>query len=204
MGNWSMFLSEGHAAAVIEREIIEGSAFVDAYVREWRLLGRLQFRMNYTSPVIIGLGVAGELVEQGPGTPRDATLKTIAVSDSHEDLLETESLAGRIWAIRATSRSGDPAIRVGRSAENDIVIPEYSLSRVHCCFKWGFGGQLTIYDLGSTNGTWIDHGRLNDKRGQKLKGEEELVLGRYRFRFLANKAFIDYVNGYSQSRSSAP
>jgi len=48
-----------------------------------------------------------------------------------------------------------PVIRIGRGAENEIVVDHTAISRVHARIE-GEAGTWRIVDLGSTNGTTVD------------------------------------------------
>jgi pSer/pThr/pTyr-binding forkhead associated (FHA) protein len=48
-----------------------------------------------------------------------------------------------------------PVILIGRGAENDLVVDESAVSRVHARVE-GEAGTWRIVDLGSTNGTGVD------------------------------------------------
>ncbi|MFG2196334.1 FtsK/SpoIIIE domain-containing protein [Streptomyces sp. NPDC048639] len=47
-------------------------------------------------------------------------------------------------------------IRIGRSAEADVPLDDPDVSRLHCAVTVADDGQVTIADLGSTNGTSLD------------------------------------------------
>lgn len=53
------------------------------------------------------------------------------------------------------ARVGFEPVRVGKSPENDFVINDDSVSRVHCEF-WRDGRGYWVRDLQSTNGTFVD------------------------------------------------
>lgn len=48
-----------------------------------------------------------------------------------------------------------PVVSVGRSKENDVVVDHGTVSRQHAMIKLE-EGQFRLYDLGSTNGTFVD------------------------------------------------
>jgi signal transduction histidine kinase len=53
-------------------------------------------------------------------------------------------------------------LTLGRSSESDIQIHDTMISRIHCRLEWD-DGRWYLYDLDSTNGTWMV-GRKVDKR----------------------------------------
>ncbi len=57
---------------------------------------------------------------------------------------------------------------VGRSHRCDLVVDERSVSRVHAMISWS-GGRLSVQDLNSSNGTYIN--------GDLLRGEADLYDG---------------------------
>ena len=50
-------------------------------------------------------------------------------------------------------------VQVGRIGENDIVLPDPNVSRVHARLVQR-GDSFSIIDLGSTNGVWVNEGRV--------------------------------------------
>jgi transcriptional regulator with GAF, ATPase, and Fis domain len=52
-------------------------------------------------------------------------------------------------------------VRVGKAPENDLVLSDESVSRQHCEISRVPGG-VRIRDLGSTNGTFVEHARITD------------------------------------------
>ena len=72
-------------------------------------------------------------------------------------------------SMRGTSFRLSPGSRViGRVESADIVIDDLQVSRRHAAVRLA-GGQVSLADMGSTNGTW-----LND---QRLCGVERLTDG---------------------------
>src|SRR5262245_42487598 len=54
----------------------------------------------------------------------------------------------------------DRAIVVGRHESADVRLEDAGLSRQHARFGVNEDGVVTVEDLGSTNGTWIDGRRV--------------------------------------------
>jgi hypothetical protein len=67
-------------------------------------------------------------------------------------------------------------VRLGRATDNDVVIDSEHISRYHAQLRWVESTWL-IYDLGSTNGTWVDDQRLRDRQARAVEVGKRLRLG---------------------------
>jgi hypothetical protein len=67
-------------------------------------------------------------------------------------------------------------IRIGRGADNDLVVRDVRVSRYHAAIEPNPNGWV-IRDLDSTNGTYVDGERIREVR---IDTEAELSLGGYR------------------------
>lgn len=65
--------------------------------------------------------------------------------------------------------SGAKVVRFGTYIDNDVVINDCAVSRNHVQISSNHEGRLTILDLQSTNGTYVN--------GQRIDGEAELHYG---------------------------
>ncbi|WP_369389581.1 FHA domain-containing protein [Streptomyces sp. CG1] len=54
-------------------------------------------------------------------------------------------------------------ITVGRSGEADVPLDDPDVSRLHCAVTVGADGRVSVADLGSTNGTVLDGGRVGER-----------------------------------------
>jgi len=73
---------------------------------------------------------------------------------------------------------------VGRSAGNDIVLPDSYLSAKHALFR-ADGQQFAVEDLASTNGTFVNGTRL--AQAAALKNGDRITLGRLTFLFVSGQ-----------------
>ncbi len=73
-------------------------------------------------------------------------------------------------------RLNKPAIAIGRSTGNDIVLDTTSISRYHITLTYK-DQQLLLEDLGSVNGTYIDGARLEAHAPRPLRAGEEVQIG---------------------------
>jgi transcriptional regulator with GAF, ATPase, and Fis domain len=68
---------------------------------------------------------------------------------------------GREFVVGAGGAGGGTVIRIGKSDENDIVVAEETVSRVHCEIVRDNKGYL-LRDLNSTNGTFLDGAEIRE------------------------------------------
>lgn len=97
------------------------------------------------------------------------------------NLHEQHSIVGRVYFLDAT-RSRFGKITVGRGSANDIVIPDFPISKEHCYFRLE-AGQSLVVDLASTNGTFVNNKRIAAQEPTLLADGCRLVLGRFGFIF---------------------
>ncbi|PKQ28575.1 MAG: hypothetical protein CVT63_01970 [Candidatus Anoxymicrobium japonicum] len=74
---------------------------------------------------------------------------------------------------------GRKVAQIGRIADNDIVLPDPNVSRVHARVEWRDGAYF-VSDLESTNGTWVNEERVS---GKKLQENDVIRLGSTRLIF---------------------
>jgi len=72
-------------------------------------------------------------------------------------------------------------VRVGRGADNDLVLSNQRVSRYHAQLRWVESSWL-VYDLDSTNGTWLDQQRVLPSQPQELTPGDALRLGDHELR----------------------
>ena len=73
-----------------------------------------------------------------------------------------------------------PSFTIGRRSDNDVVVPEATVSGQHCSLKWQ-NGTWIVEDLGSTNGTYVDHTYERRKQVNLMHGGE-VQFGELRFK----------------------
>ena len=96
----------------------------------------------------------------------DDTVKA-AVVGLHGDL------AGRRFAI------GGSPVTFGRDNDNDIVIPDPSVSRLHAEIRQEADGYVVV-DRGSSNGTWVNGAAI---AAHRLRSGDEIAIAGHRFGF---------------------
>jgi hypothetical protein len=85
---------------------------------------------------------------------------------------------------------------VGRSAQGQPILPdidlaqfrayEYGVSRLHLSIKIN-GQQITVTDLGSVNGTWLNGQKISSHKANILNHGDILILGKLKVQVLIRR-----------------
>jgi hypothetical protein len=75
---------------------------------------------------------------------------------------------------------------LGRKPYNDIVLPNLVVSGEHCVFALQGLTDVTIEDLGSTNGTYINGHMIKSR--EALKDQDIITIGNFRVQYLTASA----------------
>ena len=86
-------------------------------------------------------------------------------------------LAGQLFPL------DKPVMKIGRRADQDLHVPEPTVSGNHANLRWQAGSWL-VEDTGSTNGTYADHSYERKKSVTLLHGAE-VQLGECRFKLVS-------------------
>jgi serine/threonine-protein kinase len=89
----------------------------------------------------------------------------------------TSELAGQLFPL------DKPVMKIGRRADQELHVPEPTVSGSHATLRWQAGSWL-VEDLGSTNGTYADHSYERKKSVTLLHGGE-VQLGECRFKLVS-------------------
>jgi len=76
---------------------------------------------------------------------------------------------------RAGAAHGD-RITIGRTSNNDVSIPDHSISRLHAYVRRN-GDRWVVADAGSKNGSWLRGEPLEPRKERELHSREVLRLG---------------------------
>lgn len=68
-------------------------------------------------------------------------------------------------------------VSIGRSTDNDVVLPSSAVSRLHCTITKLQNGDFELKDNDSSNGTFINGKRVRGKI--KLQTSDKIMLGKY-------------------------
>jgi hypothetical protein len=85
-------------------------------------------------------------------------------------------------------------ITIGRTHNNDIEIPDHSVSRFHAYVRQADTGWM-IADAGSKNGSWLRDSALEARREQALLSRAVLRLGEVELTFYVANDLFDALGG---------
>jgi hypothetical protein len=150
--------------------------------------GQKAFETRFKGAVLVGLGLAGRVSER----PMAWRRRTLTPQDQ-DQLSAAASVVNRVWRITKSDNGARQAgVSLGQSAENDIVVPEYTVSSQHCTFNYDRFGT-TVTDLGSLNGTVVENESIAPHKPVALRDGMVLTLGRLKVRYLTAASFSKLV-----------
>ncbi len=71
--------------------------------------------------------------------------------------------------------------RAGRHPESDIFLDDITVSRRHAEFTRGADGRMTVKDVGSLNGTYVNRERIEE---HVLAAGDEVQIGKFKLVYL--------------------
>ncbi len=134
-----------------EKQALRGSGVPLHDLRaDARILTAEDFEDRHGSAFLL-LTAAELSIPTGP-----ATTQVWLELDSEEPGESTAGLRLVVFPVRRTGRSVGHLITIGRASNNDVAIPDLSISRFHAFLKRGEAGGWQLQDAGSTNGTSVN------------------------------------------------
>ncbi len=163
-----------------------------AHYRHLIALGREEFLaaaapaafVRYPSRVLVGLHSADRTIAP------DETLDVSEPVPHVEADIELEVFP----LVKKPGASFADRITIGRTHNNDIVIVDHSVSRLHAYARQA-GGSWVIADAGSKNGSWLRGAALEARREQALPSKAALRLGEVELTFYVASDLFDALGG---------
>jgi Protein of unknown function (DUF3662)/Inner membrane component of T3SS, cytoplasmic domain len=158
----------------VERDV---AAYLDRRADEegLRPLGRIQVELQSDESVARSMVKAEALIAAAPAPTSGIQLDRTSVLPS-----VAPARPGRTLVMTAEDgqelRVSTQPVRIGRGVDNDLVVPDVRVSRHHAAVEPAGDGWV-VRDMNSTNGTYLDGGRVNEAL---VNAEAELSLGGYR------------------------
>jgi hypothetical protein len=123
-----------------------------------------------------------------------------------DDTTPTSALQAKVLEISKRKIDGNHGvIRIGRAANNDIVLYNKLISKSHA-FMFFLSSKQDPYliDLGSANGTFLNDEKMALYEMQQLREGDKISFGpEIEVRYLSAKAFYDFLHSIKRPNESA-
>jgi len=161
--------------------VTEFQGFLLAHARKegYELLGRPKIELEGTPELSLG-----EIIIENSLESRGIDLEELEwFEPSRERPAEVDSGAAFIVMIGAGTEKkfllSGSNVKIGRSSDNHIVIPDPNASRRHAEIV-NEGAKYLLKDLGSTNGTYVNGSKIKER---ELKDGDKIAIGATKFYF---------------------
>jgi len=149
-------------------------------------------------PVLAGSAIQAGSISSQEGSGIDEMNRTQIFEPSGTDpdaSPPSEALKHAIYPLvkGEYSNSASKFFTIGRIDGNDIIIPDFAISKKHAVITID-NSKFYIKDLGSTNGTMVNGTRL-DKKQAKIHDKDVLSFARYEFTFLFPASLYKMLRG---------
>lgn len=152
---------------------------------ELKSKGERAFLQAHGNPVLIGFGLAGKIERPAGEGGEAARTRVVSVSALCEDALLWKNLPIELRPAPGSRAANQ--VRVGRTIDMDVIIPDFSISRHQCTFERR-GSSMVIRDASSRNGTLV--GDRSASEAEILKGGEFITMGRLVFQYLTPQGLV--------------
>ena len=160
-------------------------------------LERHDFLLSHPNPVLIAAEVRNGQLLPPPVKGRNATMRHITsiLPLDHE---RNRNPPVRFIPIRQPAQENgqpkDPWLTIGRMADADIMINDYTISKRHARLRSDrSAGTFVLEELGSTNGTWHNGAKVNSSASVALNSGDRLRFGRHIMTFISARHFYDFL-----------
>jgi pSer/pThr/pTyr-binding forkhead associated (FHA) protein len=112
---------------------------------------------------------------------------------------ESASLSLLAYPLVRSTRSVAPLVSLGRTPNNDVVIPDLSVSRFHAFLKPLENGRFQLQDAGSVNGSAVNGDpvpRQGSGPAVDLKSGDNVRIGRVELTYLDADVLREFVRAH--------
>ena len=170
-----------------------------AHYRHLLQLGREEFLVSSAPAVLVRYRSPANDADSGAATltlDQDESAETVEETMEHgfsPHLKEDTDL--EVYPLTKKPGASFPdRITIGRTPNNDIVIVDHSVSRLHAYVRQD-GDKWIVADAGSKNGSWLDRSSLEARKERKLGSKAILRIGDVDLTFLVAKDLYSVLGG---------
>ena len=158
-----------------------------AHYRQLIKLGRDEFLAAAAPACLVRFRAEAAPKQAAEGRDYDGGARTFTLDepDRHDSIDETLPL-GSFHAsdidmavhplLKKAGASFPDRITIGRTSNNDIAIPDHSISRLHAYLRF-HNNRWLVADAGSKNGSWLRGEPLEARKEKPVGSREVLRLG---------------------------
>jgi hypothetical protein len=151
-----------------------------------KALGPDGFAATYTHPFLVGLTFADVSASESGGDTFHESIDAMTSAADAPAHIGPNSVVLAILRRRAEETGG---ITLGRGGNNDCVVADGQISKVHAVFRVE-GGKTTVTDPGSHNGVFVDGERILPLTPTPIRSGNRLQFGSRPFLFLTPQRFL--------------
>ena len=165
---------------------------LEAYFEDSKRLGVEDFGRQHGEAFLVHSGPAGKF--RPPGDLKSTMKVEPAAGSDSAPFNPSRDFA--VFPLRhgVAGASEEDLIWVGRSEENDVVIPDESISAVHAFLRKGEGGCLHLQDMNSMNGSFVNNETVPPQgMGEpvELQSGAQVRFGSIKLTFLKTPEFLN-------------
>ncbi|MFL0811314.1 MAG: FHA domain-containing protein [Agarilytica sp.] len=148
-----------------------------------------EFSHLFRRPLLVGTAIYQGQLEEKKSVNQTMLFNIKNIEELSEASEESKALQSAIFPIHKRLRgdSKPNIVSVGRSNENDLVLNDYPVSRVHAQIRIKLD-HFFLMDLNATNGTTINEKQLPPHAEVEIAAGDTVGFGRYRFHLLSPSA----------------
>ena len=153
-------------------------------------VGLDEFLRNFDSHYLVASGVLSGKMKEGRERNETGVLE-IGGRPSHTPS-QSNPQAGIVYPLTKKKRGGGSdagRITVGRSNEQDVCIPDASVSHAHAYFEIE-GEVVFVIDAGSRNGTYLNLTKLESGARRPVHDEDVITFGRVSYQIFSPGALF--------------
>jgi FHA domain-containing protein len=99
------------------------------------------------------------------------------------ELIARITMRGEVQEVPLALKPGGKRVSVGRVADNDLVLNDTSISKIHAALTMNQQATLLVADTGSTNGTYINGRRISYGEARQIEEGDVVGFGDVEVRF---------------------
>ncbi len=120
--------------------------------------------------------------------------RTLWLEPSDRSDVRVQARAGTPVSGKQGQRFSPDGLLIGRTSECDIALVDYTVSKLHARFRYGFHEKPPcIEDLDSRNGTFLNDERIKPNSPTDLSPGDTVRFGRVGVRFLPARDFYEWL-----------